>query len=424
LRDRLQQLHAVLWLCASCVRASAQLAPSGRAVDALHWQGRDVTISLLTIGDGDQVWQMFGHSAISIHNDVTGRDTVFNWGAFDFSQPHFILHFLQGLNLYRMDGGTMRETVDAERRRNRTVRSQELALTTAQKNSLLAIIRTNARPENITYRYDYFRDNCATRPRDMLDRVLGGQLHEQSKQMTDRSYRWHALNHMQGNKPLVVGADIALGGPADRPITRWAEMFLPRELHDVVATVQVRDSAGVPRPLVRSDRVLFQSTRPPEPSAPPNLAPPLLVIGLLVGAMFLVFGLRAVEGGTAIRVTTGVLFAVWSLAAGLVGVVLAVLWVATDHVFAHRNANLLLFNPFWLALVVMAPMMLISDRAVRATTMLATTLAVLCAVALVVHVVGLSSQSNLAIVGLALPPAAAIAMTARRWRTQVMPSRE
>lgn len=33
---------------------------------------------------------------------------------------------------------------------------------------LLQLIRVNAQPENIAYRYDYFRDNCAMRPRDVL----------------------------------------------------------------------------------------------------------------------------------------------------------------------------------------------------------------------------------------------------------------
>ena len=36
-------------------------------------------------------------------------------------------------------------------------------------------------------------------------------------------------------------------------------------LHDWVATRQVRDSTGVLRALVKSDRVLFRGTRPPEP---------------------------------------------------------------------------------------------------------------------------------------------------------------
>ena len=34
----------------------------------------------------------------------------------------------------------------------------------------------DARPENLQYRYDYFIDNCSPRPRDMLDRILGGSV--------------------------------------------------------------------------------------------------------------------------------------------------------------------------------------------------------------------------------------------------------
>lgn len=406
---QLLRLFAASALCVGAVRAGAQVS-----APALYSAGRDVTISLLTVGDGDRLWQMFGHTAVRIHNDLTGRDTVFNWGAFDFSQPNFLLHFLRGLNFYQMAGGTLAEVADDSRKNNRTIVSQQLDLTTAQKDALLQIVRTNARPENITYRYDYFRNNCATRPRDILDQILGGQLHEHSKQVSGHSYRWHALDHMQSDKLLVIGVDIGLGTPSDRPITKWDEMFLPRELHDVVATLQVRDSTGTLHPVVRNERVLFQSTRPPEPAGPPNLAAPLLAIGLAIGAAFLLLGTRSVEAGRPFRVSTSVLLAVWSLLAGLLGVVLTLLWVATDHVFAHGNANLLVFNPLWLALVVMLPSTFMSGNATRGARFVTTMIAVLCVLALVGNVVGATSQSNFAVVALGLPPALAIAIAVRR----------
>src|SRR5262249_16755387 len=155
-----------------------------------------------------------------------------------------------------------------------------------------SIIRTNAQPQNLTYRYDYFRNNCATRPRDMLDSVLGGQLHEFSKAYKPTSYRWHALRLMQGDKPLVIGVDIGLGEPSDRPISRWAEMFLPREVHDVLAQLPVRDSTGAVHPFVKGETVLYRSTRPEEPSAPPNLAPLLLGLGGVVAVLLAYLGVR------------------------------------------------------------------------------------------------------------------------------------
>src|SRR5690348_6881901 len=68
--------------------------------DPLHQRGENVTIWLLTMGTADDVAAMFGHSAILIRDNVSGRDTVFNWGEYDLRAPHFIWHFVQGLLLY------------------------------------------------------------------------------------------------------------------------------------------------------------------------------------------------------------------------------------------------------------------------------------------------------------------------------------
>ena len=86
-------------------------APKFPTASILESPGRDVSISLLTMGNGEQIWELFGHTAIRIHNNVTGQDSVFNWGVFDSRQPNFILHFLQGLNWYQMGGQTIAEVL-------------------------------------------------------------------------------------------------------------------------------------------------------------------------------------------------------------------------------------------------------------------------------------------------------------------------
>lgn len=371
--------------------------------DMLHVPGHDVTISLLTMGDGAQVWEMFGHTAIRIRNNVDGRDTVFNWGEFDMRAPHFILHFLQGLNWYQMGGETMQRVQAEYRYWNRSVNEQVLDLSDPQKDTLIDIIRVNAEPQNLLYRYDYFVDNCATRPRDILDRVLGGQLRVGADSVTPTSYRFHALRLMRSNTPLVVGVDIGLGEPSDRPITKWQEMFLPQKLHDWVATRQVRDSAGGLHPLVSQEQVIVPSTRPAEPTAPPNLAVWLTLLGVAIALIFLWFGLRGGPTGASI------IFAIWALVCGLLGCILTALWTLTDHRFAHYNENLLVFNPLWLLLIVLLPIYLRSGRAAAATRVIVYLLAALSLLALLAHLVMLSRQVNLAIIGVALPPALALA---------------
>jgi hypothetical protein len=397
---------------------SAQVAARGIPVtvtgpDPLHQSGQNVTISLLTMGNGSEVWEMFGHTAILLHDNVSNRDTVFNWGVFDSHQPHFIPHFLKGLMLYQMGGQTLPDLLYQYQYFNRSVVSQELDLSPAQKDSLLHLIQINARPENVQYRYDYFVDNCSTRPRDLLDLVLGGQLRAHSSQVTDASYRSEALRLMQGDKPLVTGVDIGLGEPSDRKITMWQEMFLPRRLHDVVGTLQIRDSAGATRPLVRGERVLFKATRPPEAESPPNLAPWLTTIGLILAVVFAWLGIRAVDGSRAARLGAAIAMSIWCVVAGLLGVLLTLLWTVTDHVFAHHNENLLLFNPLWLVLAVLIAITMWSGRAARWTRLFAFALASLSAIALLAHLVMLSAQVNVAVIGLALPPALAIAWVAR-----------
>jgi hypothetical protein len=390
---------------------SAQRIPTTSPVfptaSILASPGKDVSISLLTMGNGEQVWEMFGHTAIRIHNNATGQDSVFNWGVFDSSKPNFILHFLQGLNYYQMGGQTMADLLAFYRYFNRSVTEQDLDLSEAQRDSLVRLIQNNARPENLLYRYDYFVDNCSTRPRDLLDRVLGGQLRAKADSLTGLSYREQALRLMQGDKPLVVGVDIGLGEPSDEVLTTWKAMFLPRVLHDYVGKLQVRGPDGAMRPLVKGERVLFQSTRAPEATAPPKLWSYLLLLGLLLGGVML--WLASIAGRSrGARIGLGILATLWCFIAGLLGVVLTILWTATDHVFAHENENLLVFNPLWLVLAACVAIYISTGKAGRFTGLLAAFLAALSVIALLSHAVFLSRQANLAIILLALPSALAL----------------
>jgi hypothetical protein len=383
-------------------------APRFPTASILESPGKDVSVSLLTMGNGDLVWELFGHTAIRIHNNVTGQDSVFNWGVFDSRQPNFILHFLQGLNWYQMGGQTIADVLAFYRYFNRSVTEQDLNLSEAQRDSLVRLIQANARPENLKYRYDYFVDNCATRPRDLLDRVLGGQLRAGADSLTGLSYRGQALRLMQGDKPLVVGVDIGLGEPSDEELTTWKAMFLPRVLHDYVGSLKVRDANGGLQPLVSGERVLFQSTRGPEPTAPPRLWSYLLLLGLFIGVLLLWLASTAGRNRAA-RWGLGILATLWCTIAGLLGVVLTLLWTVTDHQFAHANENLLVFNPLWLVLAVCVGMYIAGGRAARFTGLLAAFLAGLSVLALLSHAVFVSRQANMAIILLALPPALALA---------------
>src|SRR2546423_5640981 len=232
--------------------------------------GANLTVYLLTFGWGDAVWERFGHNAIWIRDRVAGTDMTYSWGMFDFNQPHFVWRFVTGDTRYWMEPIDFGAMVRYYREHDRSVLAQELNLSPAQRLKLQQFVQVNALPQNKFYRYDYYRDNCSTRLRDALDHALSGQLQTATvSRMTSGTYRWHTQRLMTGDIPLYTGVTLALGHPADKPLSMWQEMFLPVRMANDFRTVTIADTAGTQIPLVKSETAIFTAGGPPPPAPPP-----------------------------------------------------------------------------------------------------------------------------------------------------------
>ncbi|GMV09985.1 MAG: hypothetical protein AMXMBFR55_17190 [Gemmatimonadota bacterium] len=264
------------------------MAPPSPAV-----AGSELDVYVMTMGQGDLLWERFGHNAIGIRDRSTGTDLVYNWGMFSFDQPGFLPRFLRGEMLYWMAPFDAVQTLVAYQMANRSVTIQWLNLSPAQKDSLRRVVEWNARDENKFYRYDYYRDNCSTRVRDALDLVLGGAIRRATEpQPTAMTYRDHSLRLMDGMFWTRTGIDLGLGAPTDRPITAWEAMFIPMEVQRRLRDVRIPDASGAMVPLVASEDVLFQATRTPERMDVPRPARGALVAGVLAAAAMLALGYR------------------------------------------------------------------------------------------------------------------------------------
>lgn len=374
--------------------------------------GSELTVYLMTMGQGDQVWERYGHNAIGIRNSLTGSDIIYNWGIFSFEEPGFIWNFLRGENMYWMAGLDAAASVAYYRSLNRTVEVQELNLSPPQRLELQGFIQWNSRDENKFYRYNYFLDNCSTRVRDALNRVLGGAIKMSTDTLsTGTTFRFHALRLMAGLHLTTVGVNIGLGRPTDQPISAWEEMFIPMKVRDHLRDIRVPDDSGRLVPLVMSEQVLFQAERAPERTTPPAQLLPLAIIGLLLGGGLAWLGRSGRRAATPVAVAGG-------LVLGLLGGVLFFLRFMTLHVAAYNNMNIFVYNPIWLAVIVAYLGAGRNATMRKVTFMLATLAGALTLLGIIVPFIPGLRQHSFPVVALAAPLGLAAAFVIRE-RTRV-----
>jgi hypothetical protein len=374
--------------------------------------GSELDVTLITFGLGQQVFERFGHNAIWVHDNALGTDAAYDWGRFDFEQPGFLRRFLTGDTRYWMEASEAGAMLEAYQRIGRPITLQRLAMTPAQKLALRDFLRWNALEENKYYRYDYYLDNCSTRLRDALDRVLGGAIRAATDSVpTALSYRRESVRLTDGDRPVQTGIDIALGRPADAPLTQWASFFIPMRLRDGLRDVTVPNGAGGARiALVSDERFIAPlpgSTIVPELETAPrlfwrHLLAGLVLAGLVAGLRIMAISRRGAVWGLALFTMA------WSLLCGVIGVILLLAWTVTLHLFWAWNENILQLLPLSLALVLLIPLSLLRGRFARAARLTAFGILVVAVVGGLLSLLP-GGQENRAVVALFLPVHLAIA---------------
>jgi hypothetical protein len=366
--------------------------------------GESLQVSLLTVGQGDLYWERFGHNGLLFVDEESGEETVFHWGVFNFHQEDFFPRLAKGTMLYSMDDVPLDEFLLQYRHTRRSVWIQELNLTPRQRMHLYSAVRENALPGNREYRYDYYRDNCSTRVRDHLDRVLGARIEARfSGQATPWSFRWHTRRILQEMPPYYLGIQFVLGPNGDRPISFWEEMFLPRALKEGVREVEVPDGQGGTRPLVSAERMILDPGRPPPPADVPFAFPFFLLAGLLWGGSFFWLAARSSKLTIVRRFGILILGGGWTLVATAGGTLLLAAWLFTDHFFWYANYNLFQVNPLFLPLVLAFPFFLFSGRFPGWARNLAAFLGFVAVAGLVLELLPGLGQRNAEILGFTLP---------------------
>ena len=369
-----------------------------------------ITVYLVTVGPGEQVWERFGHNAIWISDDSNSFNRAYNYGLFSFAQEGFVSKFLQGRMEYWMRGFETDPHLQSYVSENRSVWIQELKLSGQQAAELRDFLTWNERPENRFYRYHYYHDNCSTRIRDAIDRAIGGAIRDRTeREFPGKTLRFHSLRLVSKDLFAYVGLSLGLGQPVDEPISAWDEMFLPLKLREHLRDVVVLDESGIEHPLVTSERTLYESTEFVERETPPQWTPWFLGLGVLLAFTALLLAHKATEGRLARGAFAGCAV-LWYTLIGVAGLGLAGLWMFTDHDTSYRNENLFWFDPVAILLVVLAPLLIFRVRwADRAGRLVAVFVAGVSLLGFVLQVVPGMDQVNGPLIALALPPNLAFA---------------
>jgi Domain of unknown function (DUF4105) len=366
-------------------------------------------VALVTFGPGRIYWERFGHNAIIVDDPSAGSRIAYNYGVFDFEEKHFLLNFALGHMHYSLDAEPIEEELAPYVEEGRSVTVQILNLTPAQARQLAAFLAWNAQPQNAGYRYDYFLNNCSTKVRDALNRVLDGALERQlARRPAPHTYRFDVVRLMSPDFWLALGMDMAAGPNTDGSLSVWQETFVPMVLSRALQDVAVRNANGDTLPLVSDEEVVLHGRLPAAPEAPPDLRLPFLAAGMGFGALLLWL---AHASGRFYRASFMVLAVAWWLICGFSGLVLAGLWGFSAHWAIWENENLLLLNPLCLVL----PM--VWWRAPRIACYLATVIAAAALISLIIRTLPGLYQGNLAFIALAVPVHLILAVLAWRPRS-------
>lgn len=301
--------------------------------------GKDsIQISLITCSPGKLVYELYGHTALrvrEIHASGTS-DWVFNYGTFSFEQPHFMWRFMLGETDYELGVVPYPYFYDHYAREGRSIEEQRLNLKPDEAWRLVEALGENLRPENATYRYNFFDDNCTTRAWDMIESCLDGKI--VCKMPVEKQSLRDIVHEFSEVSPWnKFGQDLLLGSEADAEAGFRQQLFAPLYAMQFMEHAFVSEKDGSLRPLCRATVTLLPAQTVSEESKCPT---PMWAFGILFAIVLASSLYECVR--CKYYWTIDVLLL---LAQGLAGCIVAFLFFFSAHPTVGSNWLVILFNP-------------------------------------------------------------------------------
>ncbi|MBS7374339.1 MAG: DUF4105 domain-containing protein [Muribaculaceae bacterium] len=301
-------------------------------------------ISLVTCYPGSRNYELYGHTMIRVQ--IEGQDLLFNYGIFNFKQSGFIYRFVKGDCDYSLAAYPMQYLTQGYE--DRKIVEQVLDLDDAQKVDIISFLWNNVQPENAVYRYGWAYNNCATKPRDIIENAVGGSLEYGNPKRGEATFR-SIMAYFDKNYPWQqFGIDMVLGYDLDHKLDYREQMFSPIILMEAMAdATQERDGKRIP--VVKATNILVEGGDEGAVLGPtPMVLTPMFVLTLLM-VIVLAVTIKERLGKRHYRWLDSVVFGVY----GLVGVLVAFLTFVSSHYGTSSNLHIVWLHPLLLLPAIM-----------------------------------------------------------------------
>jgi Domain of unknown function (DUF4105) len=255
-------------------------------------------------------------------------DIVYNYGTFNFDDDGFYIKFAQGKLLYYVSAERFEDFKYLYQATGRGITEQILNVTAAEKITIQNFLNNNLKEENKYYQYDFFFDNCTTRLRDIIKKNHDSAFTLKPVMPLGTTFRNAIHQYLNKNEKewSKLSIDLLLGKPCDALMTPAQMQFLPNNL------MLSLDSAAVP--MVTTHQNLYALNND---DAKGSLFTPLNIFILLL----LVIAAFNFSKNKFAKVFLQGFDGLFFFLTGLLGIILILMWFATDHSMTKQNFNLL-----------------------------------------------------------------------------------
>ncbi|KIA85233.1 DUF4105 domain-containing protein [Flavobacterium sp. AED] len=285
---------------------------------------KEAKVSVLTCGTGNESYSLFGHTAIRINDPYNNIDVVYNYGAFDFNTPNFVLKFIKGDLQYFAVAHPYADFINEYNYEKRSVYEQELNIPDNLKQKLFDNLNTSLASGDSHYTYKFIDKNCTSMVVDIINKTLGTNAIVKNTD-TDITYRTILYPYFDNHFYEKLGTSIIFGKKVDGLGT---QIFLPFELQKSLKKVSFQN-----HPLAPENKTIIEFEKEVSSSWWNNCYTYLILLGFVV-----LINKKSIN-----------LFYLTIM--GLLGFFFVFVGFYSYHLELGYNYNILLFNPTLLGLL-------------------------------------------------------------------------